>query len=113
MSQQPFWFSGMRGASKASVADGALPVRGGARLMARYGKLHSIDESGSLSRASTSSEDGSAEVNVDAEERAKGKSVRWDLTGEEFTLVHCTRGRRKLYQRQQIPILKGEPQHSC
>ena len=112
MSQQPFWFSGMRGASKASCADGALPVRGGARLMARYGKRHSIDESGSLSRASTSSEDGSAEVNVDAEERAKGKSVRWDVTGEEFTLVHGTR-RRELYQRQQIPILKGEPQHSC
>jgi hypothetical protein len=80
-------------------------------MITRYRKWHSIDESdsGSLSRASTSSEDGSAEIDVDAEERAESKSLRWFVTGEEFTLVHDRRGRRDLYQCQQIPILKGEP----
>lgn len=126
ISQPQFWgrFAAMRRVSKAFVAEGAHPVRDSAqpvrdpvvRLLAmRHNstpRRHLIDEANFLSGASTpsrNSEDRSAEV--DAEAKPRSTSLRWDATSEEFTLVHGTGGRRELYQRQQIPILEGEPKH--
>ena len=111
MAQPQFWgqFGAMDRKGKASGAGGAQSARTPRFLAMRYRQRHSIDDESLLSGASTSSEDGSAEGDAEGEERVRSGSLRWDVTGEEFKLVHGTRARRELYQRQQIPILEGEP----
>ena len=78
---------------------------GRTRFSTMYHQWHSIGEEELIS--SMSNEGRSAGHNAEEEDRS---ILRWeDASTQKFKLVQGTRACSEVYQRQQIPILEGEP----